>query len=584
MPRSIVHLGVVWLAVTTIAIAGWRAGAFASFDERGWDRLQPVVEADDETVVIAIDRSAIRAGGGAWPWPRERHAELVDTIADAGAEGIVYDVVFVDERPGDDALAAALSRLPAALATELGGVEAVDGSFAAATRTGPNPTLTAGPIEGHTSHRESTRDGITREIPLTITTADGRVVPALGLTAEMIRQGVEAPIMRDGAVQVGATSFATDAGAVRLARSGGLEIVSAQSVLERRIDPDVVAGRVVFVGVTEPTIAEEIAVGGGEPAISGTELHAELANQLRQGFVFRTASPALVGIWIAFLALVGVVAMVQWRLRIGALAIVGVGIAHLVVVVLRHERGVLVSMVWPLLALGFGAAASFVVRWFVTDREGRRVRSLFRSYVPAAVAESLLTSDTRDVSIPAAREVAVLFADLRGFTAQSAELTPPGVARWVEIFWEEMTAVVFEHEGTLISYAGDEVFAAWGAPLAVDAPGEHAVACALAMQERGDAMRRRQAAEGFPPARFGIGVHVGPAVAAHLGPPERRQYTLFGDVVNIGARLCSAAAPGEVVATSDAVGDLDGVETVVRAEQQFKGVAQKLDVRIVSRR
>lgn len=581
--RAVAPVGLLWLCVTLIASAGHGSGALGGLDERAWDRLQPVLAADDGIVVVAIDRESIRANGGAWPWERGRHAELVAAITEAGADGVVYDVLFADPRRGDDRLADALAAIPSAVATELVGVRAGDGGFVADARVGPVAAVAAGSIGGHANHLESTDDGVTREIPLVVVSDDGRVVPALGLTASMLDLGVAAPIVRDDAVQVGTTAFATTDGLVRLARSDDVETVSAQAVLERRIDPERLRERIVFVGVTEPTIAEEIAIGGGQPAISGTVLHAELANQLRQGFTPGPVGAGLVVPVIALLALVGTVAASRLRPLWIAVALVLAASAHLVLVTVRHDAGALVPVVWPLAALLLGGASSFALRWFVTDRDGRRVRSLFRSYVPPEVADALL-AERGDATEPSEREVAVLFADLRGFTAQSATLDPVGVARWVEIFWEEMTAVVFDHDGTLISYAGDEVFAAWGAPLAVGDPGERAVRCALAMQARGDAMRRRQEAEGFPPARFGIGVHVGVAVAAHLGPPERRQYTLFGDVVNIGARLCSAAAADEVVASTQAIGGLDDVDTAMRPEQQFKGVSQKLDLRTVTQR
>jgi adenylate cyclase len=69
----------------------------------------------------------------------------------------------------------------------------------------------------------------------------------------------------------------------------------------------------------------------------------------------------------------------------------------------------------------------------------------------------------------------------------------------------------------------------------------------MAIQELTPALDAELLAEDVPPVRFGIGLHAGEAVAAHLGGGKRRQYAVVGDTVNVGSRLCSVAGGEEIV-------------------------------------
>jgi adenylate cyclase len=111
---------------------------------------------------------------------------------------------------------------------------------------------------------------------------------------------------------------------------------------------------------------------------------------------------------------------------------------------------------------------------------------------------------------------------------------------------------VFDHGGTVMQYVGDEVFAVFGAPIPDPGAAAKAVRCARAMQEETSRLGARLAKAGLPPVGYGIGLHLGEVVAAHVGNDIRRQYAVVGDTVNVGSRLCSRARAGEIV-MSDAV-------------------------------
>ncbi|HEX4681726.1 MAG TPA: adenylate/guanylate cyclase domain-containing protein [Gemmatimonadaceae bacterium] len=148
------------------------------------------------------------------------------------------------------------------------------------------------------------------------------------------------------------------------------------------------------------------------------------------------------------------------------------------------------------------------------------------------------------------RPIAVLFTDIRGFTAMSESMRPDDMATLLTEYLTEMVECVFAYDGTLDKFIGDSVMAQWGAPLGGPDDADKAMAAAIAMMQELAKLNERWRAEGRPALEHGIGLNFGEAFAGNIGSERRLEFTVIGDVVNTAARLC-AAADGEILLTED---------------------------------
>jgi adenylate cyclase len=182
------------------------------------------------------------------------------------------------------------------------------------------------------------------------------------------------------------------------------------------------------------------------------------------------------------------------------------------------------------------------------------------------------------------RRVAVLFSDIRGFTALSETMNPDAMAKLLTEYFSEMVECVFRHGGTLDKFIGDSVMAQWGAPIGEPDDCDRAMSAALDMMHELDRLNARWKAEGRPTLGIGIGLNVGDVFAGNIGSDRRLEYTVIGDPVNVSSRLCGAAGAGEILLSEPfrtALGTPPPLDALPPME--LKGKSQALPVYRVKR-
>ena len=180
------------------------------------------------------------------------------------------------------------------------------------------------------------------------------------------------------------------------------------------------------------------------------------------------------------------------------------------------------------------------------------VRADLARYVSPDVADALTLRAQHGFGEPDLRPVAVLFADVVGFTALTEKLSPERTFALLRSFHQRSCRVVFAHGGTLDKFLGDGFMATFGGLDDSPDASARALACAFELRDEIARWSAKRSRRGAAPVRIAIGVHCGPVVAGNLGADQRIEFTVVGDVVNLASRLEEATRQlGTTIAASD---------------------------------
>jgi len=212
-------------------------------------------------------------------------------------------------------------------------------------------------------------------------------------------------------------------------------------------------------------------------------------------------------------------------------------------------------------------------------RREATVRSNFERYFAPNVAAEIAQQDGAIRQGGERRPTTVLFSDIRGFTAMAESMGPDAIAQLLSEYFSEMVDVIFEHGGTLDKFIGDAIMALWGAPIAHADDPDRALRAAISMQRSIGRLNERWASQGRPVIGVGIGINHGDVFAGNIGSHRRLEYTVIGDAVNVAARVCAQAGPGEILVTDSLLGVVrDRVSCEFLPEMVLKGKAQVVQV------
>jgi adenylate cyclase len=221
--------------------------------------------------------------------------------------------------------------------------------------------------------------------------------------------------------------------------------------------------------------------------------------------------------------------------------------------------GMMVSNGAAILLVGGGAClVTLLARRLTLDgvRLEKATAQLGRYFSPAV--RDKISAASGSFLEPGGEEqvVTVLFCDIRNFTGLSETLPPQAVMALLSDYHSRMVAAVFAHGGTLDKFIGDAVMATFGTPRPAPDDAMRAVRAGMAMRRALAGLNRERAAKGLAEIRHGTGIHLGPAIVGNVGTPERLEYTVIGDTVNVASRIAAACkSTGHDLLISGAVRD-----------------------------
>jgi adenylate cyclase len=343
------------------------------------------------------------------------------------------------------------------------------------------------------------------------------------------------------------------------ADGGSFRYVPAGDVLEGRLAPGELKGRIVLVGATAPGLQDLRATPVGA-AFPGVEVHANVVSAMLDHRLLAVPDYAP-GYEVLNVLAAGLVLALGLTLLPAPRAVV-LGIVTVAVLVgvnawlyKNHSLVLPMASVLAMVALAF----VFNMGWgyFIESRARRGLVRLFGTYVPPQLVDEMLVTPGRYSMRAESKSMTVMFCDMREFTRLSEQMTPAELQTFLNTLFSRLTDVISAHRGTVDKYMGDCVMAFWGAP--IDTP-DHATLAVRAALEMAEAVRdvnKAHGAEGRPQISVGIGINSGVMSVGDMGSAARRSYTVVGDAVNLASRLEGLSAHyGVEIVASGATRDL----------------------------
>jgi HD-GYP domain-containing protein (c-di-GMP phosphodiesterase class II) len=215
----------------------------------------------------------------------------------------------------------------------------------------------------------------------------------------------------------------------------------------------------------------------------------------------------------------------------------------------------------------------------VENRRLSDIRHAFSRYVSPQLKKEIQANPDKVNISGERRKVAILFADIRGFTSMAEKMKPKDVVDLLNTFLEGLADKVRIWEGYLDKYIGDCLMAVFGAPISHYNDAELATTTAIEMQKYVEEFNVTRKKDSLPEVEIGIGLNSGDVTSGNMGTVDLFDYTVIGDVANIASRLEGIAGRGQILATKEVY---EEVRYVVDAEFLdsiiVKGREQPVDV------
>ncbi|MEP9352211.1 adenylate/guanylate cyclase domain-containing protein [Xanthobacter sp. KR7-65] len=602
MPRPARIGSAVRVPIGLAAGAGVLAGLLVLFatDLGGWrtrlreSTLDAVLRlagppAPAPLTVVDID-SATLARHGAWPWSRLALARLLDAVVAGGPQAVAVDILFAGTdrhspaavardlaaetgRPdiaalvpslpdGDTALAAAVARRPTALGAALEEVptpafEPVTPVLLDAPARLADPWRAVGASGPPAVVREAAQglgvlgiendlDGLVRRVPL-LALAGETILPGLAVEAARLAEGASALVVDGGTLVIGAHSVPLGPdGRLRLRASSPAHwparTVPAHRLLEDPAAAGALAGRIVLVGSSAVEVGALRRTPRAEAAPT-LQIEADAVATLLSGAGIVRGSVLALAELAAALAL-GLAALALGRRTRPLVALAGGGLlacawaagAGAAVLGLNQAADPAGPALVGAATLGTALLADFIE----TERRERRLRRRFEQHLaPEVVAR--IAADPSSLKLSGeVREITALFTDVEGFTAMSERASPTALVAALDRYFDTVGEIVVAHGGMFDKIVGDAVHAFFNMPLDLPDHPAHALACACAIREATETLRREP---GFAALGFGrtrIGIETGRAVVGDVGGRRKLDYTAHGMAINMASRLEAA--------------------------------------------
>lgn len=568
LKEKLLYIGVlVPILILTLFLHVYKIEPFESFSLRYNDINFDIQkkEPNKDIVFVAVDEPSVNKYGR-WPWDRSILAEGIQKLSDADV--VMMDMIFSEptSKDKDEVLAEAISSLNSSVcgfflrdkATQDIGDEELevltDSSldvlqsqisefknpvFAHAQFAEMNilPIMQACTLSGSFSTLSGS-DHLLRSYPISVYFQD-ILYPSLAIQGLRLKFNKDVKRVDNLHVEINDKLIGLDdKGFIRLNfyKKELYNIVSFLDVVQGKVKPEYFKGKIVILGITEVGAGDVVSTPMG--SMYGPLLHYTFISNLLDNYLIKEPKN-ITAILIVLMVLLPFILVLVFK-KIIHRVIINIFVYLVIYMYIRYmfvTEMIYIDLFYPLVSLILSVIAVEAIAFNIQEKSGKFLRGAFSSYLSADLLDKLIDNPKALELGGEAKELSILFSDIRGFTSISESMDAVSLINLLNRYFTPMTNSVLNHGGMLDKYIGDAVMAFFNAPVNIKEHANASCRCALDMIEKLEALNKELALENINPIKIGIGINTAEVVVGNMGSDERFNYTVIGDGVNLASRV-----------------------------------------------
>ena len=495
---------------------------------------------NDSIVIIGIDDKSLDKIGQ-WPWPRDKYAEIINILTNAGVKGIVFDLLF--NEPDRHKKDMAFSKSMKKSANVILPVNFENKGYKTGLKTSyPLDILKTSAYSFGFVDNINDLDGIVRRICLAEKDSQNKIIPSLDLSAFALYKGISDKdiVYQKKSIKVGDEIIPTDENYIininylnfKRENSGisvfveQLAPISFSDIILK--DNRIFKSRICYIGATTEGLKDIFETSFKSQF--GLIIHAQVLNTLLQKQFIKNASVSVNLLFFFLPALLGFFIFPRFRTFKVFLFFITITVVFITANMIFFHYGYYIKLINSLLFL-------FLLFLFTFAYQFSRTRRIFGQFVDEEFIDQMLDSEKKQKLGGMLKEVSILFSDIRGYTSLSEKMKPTQIMDLLNIYHSRMNEIFKTNHGRIFDYQGDAQMVVFGMRQDDTDHALNAVKAALMMRDEIEIIKKEW--REVIPLEFnvGIGICTGEVSLGLVGANEHKQYAAIGDATNVSSRL-----------------------------------------------
>jgi len=256
-------------------------------------------------------------------------------------------------------------------------------------------------------------------------------------------------------------------------------------------------------------------------------------------------------------------------------------IGYLLICVVCYYYSVIINVATPVVMFVLTMIFAYTHKFVLENRSKEKVKKAMGKYMSEDVMKRVVQNiDNLGLGGKKAT-VTVLFADIRGFTSMSEQMTAQQVSEILNEYFTEMEPIITKYNGIINKFIGDAVMAIFGEPIQDKNHPQNAVRCGYEMLEKVKELHKKWEQENKPRIEIGVGINTGEVFVGNIGSVNRMEYTVIGDTVNLASRLESynKIYKTKMLISTSTYEETKGIIDVMKiSDVEIRGKANKMNI------